>query len=435
MEDSQPLAATDARYCCPGESRPIDRATHLNRLATFYSGCRQCDQRVDIQQLSTGQARQWSEILRRGAPRPRFAGEGMEADSINDLECAVVARLATSLSAHLWRQSGRCAAAPAVLVGADGHWSTAEIAAAACAALERAGCRTIDAGAVATAPLAACAHRMATDAALWIGNASGQPHTVAVRFWGRSGRPWSSPGALEPLRELYESGVARPARRGGTLERVEAEAPYRTALAPLFHALRPLRFVVDTLCRPLVQSLERLVADAACEVLRLEASATQTDGAALAAPDATYVERRLAIIRRQVAARQAHFGLWIDGAGESCRLVDQRGAAVDGARLGRLLAGYVDRQRPMTAGALEGGSADLADRAPSRTCGQDVGGATREAMAAAIESAGAVFASGPGDRFWFVDGVPAPDALMAISLLLVIQSESDRPLSEVLDAA
>jgi hypothetical protein len=60
---------------------------------------------------------------------------------------------------------------------------------------------------------------------------------------------------------------------------------------------------------------------------------------------------------------------------------------------------------------------------------------TREATARLIESAGAVCAAGAGGRYWFAENAATPDALLALSLLLAIFSESDRPVSAVLDVA
>ena len=46
-----------------------------------------------------------------------------------------------------------------------------------------------------------------------------------------------------------------------------------------------------------------------------------------------------------------------------------------------------------------------------------------------------MFGGGASGTFWFAGPPAAPDALLATCLLLTILSQSDRPLSEVLDAA
>ena len=112
MDDTQLLTEPAGEiYRCPGASSPIDRATHMGRLATFYPPCRDCVHRGDIQQLSAPQARDWAAILRRGANSPRFGADGFEADSISDLERPVVARFCRALAALLWRRqsAGRSA--------------------------------------------------------------------------------------------------------------------------------------------------------------------------------------------------------------------------------------------------------------------------------------------------------------------------------------
>ena len=52
-----------------------------------------------------------------------------------------------------------------------------------------------------------------------------------------------------------------------------------------------------------------------------------------------------------------------------------------------------------------------------------------------MRSSGAVVGGGPSGRFWYASSPPAPDALLTLSLLLAILSQSDRGISEVLAAA
>jgi phosphomannomutase len=267
---------------------------------------------------------------------------------------------------------------------------------------------------------------------LWIGNATGQAHAMAVRAFGPGGRPWSSPGDLDPLGELWQVRVARPKRGGGGVERAGAVDAYLAGLRPSFHGLRPLRFVLDTCCQPLVGYLRELAKEAACEVLRPK---TYSMPGPIGAAPASFVERRIASLGQQVIAECAHFGLWIDGAGESCRLVDERGAAVKTERLCRLLASYVSREKPGAPIVLEPAARQQL-RAALLQSGVAValGGSTRQHMCAAIESSSAPLAAGSSGAFWFAGNPPSADALLATSLLLTIFSRSDRPVSEVLDA-
>ncbi|MGD9722561.1 MAG: hypothetical protein AB7O59_14615 [Pirellulales bacterium] len=435
MDDNALLVARAApAYCCPGEHRPIDRATHLGRLASFYPACRECAQRDDIRALTPAQQRQWQQVLRRAPAAPRFGAEGLEAGSVNCLGPKVAAQLAMALGIAAWRERGAADGRPTVLVGSDGHWTTAELMAAACVALQLCGCRTIELGAVTTAALAGAAHHAQADAAWWIGGAAGDAHAMCARVWGPAGRPWSSPGGLNRVCEIYEGRGARPKRGGGSQERLQADAIYLPALGPQFHGLRPLRFVLDTASAPLVRYLEQLASASACQVLRAAPGAI----AASAAPgDAgqSPVERRLSAVGRQVVAEHAHFGLWIDPAGELCRLVDECGRAVSHQRLSCSLLSYIGNQRPGATVALYMGDAEFPGSPGDAGVHVVPGAATREGMFDVMTDRGATFGAGQAGAFWFEGAVPAPDALLAASLLLTLFSHTDRPVSEVLDAA
>jgi phosphomannomutase len=212
--------------------------------------------------------------------------------------------------------------------------------------------------------VAAIAAREA-DGGLLIGNASSRAATLGIKFWGTGGRPLSSPGDLDVLRGAWETGADRPTRSYGGLDRFDAQAAYLAGLRAYFHALRPLRFVLATSCGPLLGYLKTLLATTACELL------TGTMN-----------------LPRDVRTHHGHFGLWIDGDGEACRLVDERGREIGTDAFVALLA--------------------------SARGGQDATGTQ-------------------GGQLVFGDRPGAGDALRALALLLTILSASDRPLSAVLE--
>jgi hypothetical protein len=72
-------------------------------------------------------------------------------------------------------------------------------------------------------------------------------------------------------------------------------------------------------------------------------------------------------------------------------------------------------------------------------CGAAVtlGSPEPSAMQRLVQSRQALLGGGPSGRFWYnsPEGHAAPDALVSLTLLLAVLSRSDRPLSQVLDAA
>ena len=177
--------------------------------------------------------------------------------------------------------------------------------------------------------------------------------------------------------------------------------------------------------------MNRLANGAACEIV----CTVGPEPPELLPPAAeSWLERRLRSIGRRVVASGCHFGIWVDGAGESCRVIDERGKTVEGERFCRLLARHVCRQQAGAVVALEPAAmVDTRRALEAFGAGVVLGGDTREAMSRAMEDCGATFAAGPSGRFWFAGQSPLPDALLATSLLLSILSQSDQPLSDVLD--
>jgi phosphomannomutase len=217
-------------------------------------------------------------------------------------------------------------------------------------------------------------------------------------------------------------------RRGGLLRRATSEEPYLDPLRPLGHALRPLRLVVDTICQPFVGYLCQLTAHAACDIRLLATSTSHS------ADDGRPVdERRIARLSQHVADHQAHFGVWVSGDGEACRLINEQGILVDDERLCMTLAAYVRREKPDATLVLhEDAGPDLQRSLIARGARVVRSPARREAMFSNMEASGAEFGCGAGGQFWFAGAPAAPDALLVLCLLLRVFSQSDQAVSEVL---
>ena len=138
-------------------------------------------------------------------------------------------------------------------------------------------------------------------------------------------------------------------------------------------------------------------------------------------------------VAAEVAVQQVHFGMHIDGDGEACWLLDERGAAVAPQRLFLLMARQITLSgatvvlEPNTQPGLTRQIEMLGGRAV-------IGGRYRAEMAECMAEHAAVLGGGGSGRVWYrVDGTPLCDALRTLTLLLVLLSRSDLPLSAVLD--
>ena len=143
-------------FRCPGEAYSISHAVHLGRLASYYPACRGCAHRADVRLLPPPIVRGWSEVLNRPEVAASFTAEGYEAR----FDGRAHHRQRAARSRWQWaplsvRSRTAAARVPQVLLGGDGHWSTADLINAASEALVWAGCRAVDVGAV-TTPALAC---------------------------------------------------------------------------------------------------------------------------------------------------------------------------------------------------------------------------------------------------------------------------------------
>ena len=479
----EPPPQTD-QYHCPGEAHPISRAVHLGRLAAFYPACRQCPRRDDTGTLSPRRVAQLAETSSRGQPRSLFHAEGAGGVYLNDLTPAVAKDIAAAFGA-LMREAAwdgglgtlvpseggtrkpevRIAEDsnpqfaipdPSILLAGDGRPLTAELVAAAAEGLRSTGCNVVDIGPSTAACLAFAVHHLQAAGGVLVGNPGEDSHTAGLKFWMAGPRPLSAGGSLEPIVQRYQAGVERPARCYGELRRFQADRPYLAQMSEHYHALRPLRVVVDSASRPTVDFLQRLAATVACEIIPTRS--TRSD------------------LPRQILDDAAHFAVCIDGDGEMCLALDEQGRAVSPERLLLLLACFShDKGRTADSVPLLRRSSAECNPLPGTACKQAVAHGsekcgpagqssvksvvleteTSRAIADRLERLGmqivtssprradmyssmvehvAALGGGPSGRFWHSEaGLPLCDALMTVTRLLIALSCADEPLSKVLD--
>ncbi|MBN1395565.1 MAG: hypothetical protein JW959_11120 [Pirellulales bacterium] len=383
----KPPKPPEPEYRCPGESLPISRAVHLGRLAAFYPACRECPHREDTGSLSPRQVKQLRETAAPGRPRPLFHDEGAGGMFLHDFTPKDARRIAAAFGAMVYPDT----ASPRVVLAGDGRPLCAELTAAAAEGIRFSGCDLIDVGPATAACLAYAIKHLQASGGVLIGNPGAAPREVGMQFWTSRPGPLSIGAGLESLARLTDADTERPARRAGGMGRFQAEVPYLATIAEHYHALRPLRVAVDSASRPLVGYLKKLAAPVACRFVPPQGRGGDPSD--------------------QIRADDAHFGVRIDGDGETCRVFDERGRAAPPEKILQLLSRFICPEAAL---------------APLMK--------TRADVSADMWERKAVLGFGPGARYWHVlSGVPAPDALMTVTWLLKILSRDDAPLSAVLD--
>jgi len=459
-------------YRCPDDSHPISRSVHLGRLARFYPACRQCEHRDDTGSLSARQVRQLVEVRPRALRQPLFHEEGAGGLYEGELTPAAARQIAAAFGLCFAKRQGRPKTA---VLGSDGRAITAELVAAVSEGLRWTGCDVVDVGPATSACLAVAIDQLDAAGGVHVGQAmrreggsvgqAFQPDLiglaqstrvrlksltyVGLKFWAPG--PLSRGGLLDDIERVYPTGIDRPTRSYGAARRFQADETYLAELTPYYHALRPLRVVLDCASAPLVRYLARLIQPVACRVVPCQPPAEQ--------------------LAEQVIAGQGHFGIRIEDDGEVCSVLDEQGRPVPSERLALLLVRFLrgpdfscgagvspaasaaETAAPQhvllgpvsdTAGQTgspcrgvvleDGASAALSRRLESLGICAVASDPRREAMAAAVRQHGALLGGGPRGRFWYpAHGQPLPDALRTLTFLLAILSRDDRPFSAVLD--
>lgn len=409
---SMSCAISTPEYRCPGERYSIGAAVHLGRLSRFYPACRRCPH-AQAAELSARQRRQWAEVRTREALGPRVGDEALAGTWHNELSPRLVEQVARAFASQLRRSREGDRQPFALVVAGDGRVFSAEAVAGAVEGVRWAGCHVIEVGAASAPCVALAADHWQTAGGLLVGNTDGRSNTLGLKFWAGS-RPLSAGAGLEWLAQAVRAPADRPTRRYGALRRVAADEPYLAALGEYYHALRPLRVVLQGTCPPVAQYFAHLAARVACQVIPVE--------------DA----RRLP---PAVIGQGAHFGVAIDDDGERCRLVDEQGRPIPAERLLLLVARHLLAAEPGRTIVLE---PDASPQVAARMVGLGGrivrAGPTRADMEACMRGQEAVLGGGPSGRFWYACGPAVADALRTLTHLLALCSRSDRRLSEVLDA-
>jgi phosphomannomutase len=397
-------------FRCPGETYTISHAVHLGRLAAFDERCRRCAHRHATGSLPTALVEELRASWARDEP-PLFEAEGAAGLVGETLTAQTSRRLAAAFGTMLV-ESTSPAASPAMVLAGDGRPAAADLVAAASDGLRWSGCQVIEVPAATAACLVFTQQRASAAGALLIGNAAGTPRTAGLRFFGPGGQPLSANGnddglSLAELSCRFEHRLDRPARRYGGWRRGSAEQEYIGSLAGYFHALRPLKFVLETSCAPLRRYLDQLLASVACRGIPPAEAA-------------------------QLPAGSLHFGFWMDGDGERCQVSDEQGRTLDPHAVLVLLCEYLLSSRAGAVVIVEdntpAGAVDRLEQAGARVVCVP---ASRAAVQSAMRRHEAILGGGSSGRFWLPSLTPLPDALHVLALLLGILSQSDRPLSDI----
>lgn len=391
-------------FHCPGQLTPIDRATHLSRLAQFYPACRNCPQRADQAGLPLRIVQAWSELPPKQPLEQRFHPEGLAADLADEFSTDD----AQQIAAAFVRGQKRSSTAPLLLGIA--HPAAVDQAEAIIATWRRAGIAVELLSDATAAHVAWTIDQRQLEGGIFMSTPSGDLRRIELSLFGCNGAPIVGDDLENIQRRLHPRDLPAPARRQGTLIEIDMSSPYLQHFAPFHRALRPLRVVVQSPSRGSVNLLRELIARSVCELCVL--------------PSGGDPSTRLAAAIQQ---QQAHFGVWIDGCGETIEVFEERGYRVLQPQLTRLLIEEAACWETEPLRVASPVPLELPAGATLVRCS-----AGRGEMATAIRQHRCQLGVEPSGRYWWRNQSSAADALGVVTLLLTRLSRSNRSLSSQL---
>ena len=410
----QPPPESTPRYQCPGEANEISRSVHLGRLASFYPACRTCACNTDTGLLPPSHLKQLSEVFAQAPVESLLFDEGLVGIDPTDINAHCIRKAASAFAHTLENRGDLQARRGPVLIGYDERPTPAELMAAAAEGLRMENVDVLEVGPATSASITHAMQTLSACGGMLLGNARSVRREVSMKFWTTAGAPLSAGQALTELEAHLKSGVPRTARSSGTISRTTCEGDYLAALAPGFHALRPLQVGIDCSNTVWWRHLELLAGNVACQFLP------------------TQRNRSLKTPQTLTDAGAHDFLLWVDGDGEACRVWDEQGQPVSATELLCLLALRMLREQGGGT-LLVSGSLPAKMRKQITRCGGTIKLSpdnSREAIHAMMQQTGAILGCDTQNRFWFNTAGPIPDSLQMLSLLLNVLSETDAPLSE-----
>ncbi len=325
------------QYQCPGDSYPISQPVHLSRLANFHPKCRECRHSEDTASLSPSLLRQFDETRRRAFESSIFSDVGVLGVYRNQIDVTIVRRIAIAMGlACCDRIEDRL---PHLVLASDGRPEIAELVAVASEGLRRTGCEVIDIGGATAACIQAAIADLRADGGMMVGNPTNDRRNIGLRFWSAGARPITRDCGLLEIQALYERGTRRGVREMGPIRRVRVEADYLGSLAPLYHALRPLRLVVDTVSSPVQRYWSALSSSVNCQMRWVDTPAQPRGDTPAQLPANTAPPGLLATT---VLREKAHFGMAISGDGVLLAVLDEQAQAISPEVLGRVFDGGAD---------------------------------------------------------------------------------------------
>ncbi|HEX2195364.1 MAG TPA: phosphomannomutase/phosphoglucomutase [Actinomycetota bacterium] len=318
-----------------------------------------------------------------------------------------------------------------IVLGRDMRVSSPSLAAAFAEGATAAGAGVVDVGEVSTDALYFASGRMDLPGAMF--TASHNPgHYNGIKLCRAGAAPIGAESGLQDVRALAEAEPL-PAGQAGTVTRHDVLPEYAEHCRSFVDAsaLRPLRVAVDAGNGMAGKTVPLVFRELPFELVPLY---FELDGTFPNHPANPIEPENLVDLQKKVLSEGCHAGIAFDGDADRMFLVDENGELVSGSTTTALVAERLLRRHPgeaviynlICSWAVPEVIAENGGRPVRTRVGHSF---IKQVMA----ETGAIFGGEHSGHYYFRDNFRADSGMIAALLTLEAMSESDLPLSRMLD--
>lgn len=423
---------------------------HLGRLSRYYQKCLQCKHRDETGLLSKKTVRSLQRTSQQHIPVPLMHKNGFRGRYLNEMDRHVTQNLAGGFAMDLVRKNTSEYEAVIVL-GHDDRPSAPDLSLGCAEGLRRVGCKVLNIGPATEACLRYHVRYHEADGGVFVGGGDQREHINGLSFFGSNGHPVTEANGLQRIWDQHLESHTMRRRHWGAVQHFQAVVPYVASLLRFYHALRPLRIVMEVASTVLRTQVERVFKETPCVLTWIhperglrskEVLPTVVKSSLESSREDVVQSKRVSLrwsqrqetIWNDVVANNADLGVAIDNE-ERIFVFDEKGRKLNQDTHVSLLASMaLQRQTSRTVVVPEEfkeiGAKYFKDKSVDVvSCATDSSEIWTE-----MKEHCAVLGIGGYGRFWFQDSTPVSDPLVSLAITLASLSVTDQPISEVVGA-
>lgn len=321
--------------------------------------------------------------------------------------------------------------AQSLCVGRDMRTHSPSLTNALIAGMNATGANVIDIGMIDTPQMYFAINHLGTCGGVQVTASHNGPEYNGFKISGIDAKPVSGDTGLNEIKHISTALLHTKGASDGSVEKCNITEPYKNHVLKFLDSnIKPLKIVIDASNGMAGKSVPEIFSDLDIEIIQLNFT---HDGTFKHDPN-PLVEANLQELKDTVISEQADAGVCFDGDADRLMMVDEHGRNIGCDLLTSLLAPYFLKNNP--------NSAIVYDLRSSHVLQEEIlkhGGIPRRErvghsfMKKSLRDSHAVFGGELSGHFYYRDNFYADSGMITLVHVLNILSQSDEPLSKLIE--